>query len=244
MQATLYAVPGSHPCAAVERALELKRIPYVREDLLPVVHRLQQRRRFGGPTVPGLELDGGERVLGSRPILRRLEALAPEPALWPADPAARVEVERAERWGDEVLQPVVRRITWAALKRAPGAMTSFARDAELPIPTRLAALGASPIGWLGARANGAADPQVRADLIGLAHHLDRIDGWIASGVLGGSAPNTADLQVGAGVRLLLCLGDLAPAVDRRPAGSLARAQFSRFAGEVPAGALPAEWLPV
>ena len=35
MTATLYALPGSHPVAAVEVALRLKSIDYHRVDLLP-----------------------------------------------------------------------------------------------------------------------------------------------------------------------------------------------------------------
>lgn len=243
MTATLYVVPGSHPCATVERALALKAVPYARVDLLPVLHRIAQRRRFGGRTVPGLVLEDGERVLGSRAIVRRLEALAPDPALLPADPARRAAVERAERWGDEVLQPVVRRLLWAALARAPASMPSFAQDADLPLPAPLLRPAAPFVAKLSARLNRAAEPAVRADLMNLAHHLDRIDRWIANGTLGGTAPNAADLQVGAGVRLLLCVGDLAPRIDARPAGALAQAQFPRFPGEVPAGALPADWLP-
>jgi glutathione S-transferase len=243
MAATLYVVPGSHPCAAVERALELKGIPYERVDLLPVLHRVGQWRRFRGQTVPGLVLEDGERVLGSPAIVRRLEALAAEPALLPPPGPARVAAERAERWGEEVLQPVVRRLAWAALRRVPAAAPSFADDARLPLPAPLLRLAARPVALASARLNGAQDPAVRADLMNLTHHLDRIDRWIADGSLGGAAPTAADLQVGAGVRLLLCLEDLAPRIDARPAGALARAQFPRFPGLVPAGALPAGWIP-
>src|SRR3954447_1752064 len=70
--ATLYAVPASHPCAAVERALELKGIAYRRVDLPPVAHKGIQQALFGGGTVPGLALDG-RRILGSRPIIRALD---------------------------------------------------------------------------------------------------------------------------------------------------------------------------
>ena len=243
MTATLYVVPGSHPCATVERALALKRVPYARVDLLPLLHRVAQHRRFGGRTVPGLVLEDGGRVLGSRAIVRRLEALAPEPALLPADPGRRTAVERAERWGDEVLQPVVRRILWAALVRAPASMPSFAEGADLPLPTALLRPAAPLVARASARLHGASEPAVRADLINLAHHLDRVDRWIADGTLGGAEPNAADLQVGAGIRLLGCLGDLAPRVDPRPAGALARTWFADFPGEVPAGALPPDWLP-
>ena len=114
--ATLYALPASHPCAAVEVALRLKGVDYRRVDMIPVVSKLQQWRRFGGMTVPAVEFDDGEKVLGSREIVRALEHRAPEPQLLPADARERHGVEEAERWGDEVLQPLARRLAWAALR--------------------------------------------------------------------------------------------------------------------------------
>jgi glutathione S-transferase len=118
--ATLYAVPASHPCACVQRALQLKAIEYRRVDLPPVIHKPVQNALFGGGTVPGLILDG-ERILGSRAIIRALEARTPEPPLLPSDRKERKAVELAEGWGDEVLQPLVRRAIWSALLRAPAA---------------------------------------------------------------------------------------------------------------------------
>jgi glutathione S-transferase len=85
MASTLYAIPGSPPCAAVARALELKKLEYERVDLLPVAHKVVQRRRFGRGTVPGVVLDGGERIVGSEKILRRLDELVADPPLYPAD---------------------------------------------------------------------------------------------------------------------------------------------------------------
>ena len=242
MQATLYVIPGSHPCAAAERALELKGIAYERVDLLPLAHKVIQHRRFGGSTVPGAVL-GGERVLGSTAILRRLDELVPDPPLRPADPDARREVDQAERWGDEVLQPIVRRLSWALLQRAPGAMITYAEGAKLPIPARVATLGSGLTARISGKFNGASDPAVRADLANLPHHLDRVDRWIEDGVLGGPRPNAADLQIGASLRLAITFGDLAPIVDARPGGRLAREQFPGFPGNVPAGTLPSAWLP-
>lgn len=242
MAATLYVVPGSHPCATVARALELKGIGYRRVDLLPAVHKVAQQRRFGATTVPAVEL-GSERLVGSIPILRRLDELVLEPPLLPRDPELRTEVERAEAWGEELLQPLVRRLAWAALRRAPGAMPSYAAEARLPVPARVAALGSGAVAALAVRLNGASDPNVRADLGHLPRHLDRVDRWIEAGVMGGGAPNAADLQIGAGLRLALTIGDVAPLVEPRPAGRLARRQFPRFPGHVPAGTLPSAWLP-
>jgi glutathione S-transferase len=98
----LYVVHGSHPCAAVERALELKGLRFRRIELPPPLHAPIQRVLFGARTVPAMKLDDGEKVSGSRAIMRRLDELAPEPALWPADGEQRARVERAEERGGEV----------------------------------------------------------------------------------------------------------------------------------------------
>ena len=46
--ATLYALPASHPCAAVELALRLKGIDFRRVDMIPVVSKAQQYATFRG----------------------------------------------------------------------------------------------------------------------------------------------------------------------------------------------------
>jgi len=242
VSATLYAIPASHPCACVEAALRLKAIPYERVDLLPVVAKLLQQARFGGHTVPGLILDG-RRLLGSRPIIRALEAHTPEPRLLPADSKERKSVELAEEWGDEVLQPLARRLIWGALKREPSAVASYSEGADLPVPDFMARLSAPVVAQAASHFNGATDPSVRADLLHLGHHLSRIERWIEHGVMGGERPNAADLQVGSGLRLLLTIEDLAPIIDASPAGALARRWYPDYPGRVPAGALPAQWLP-
>ena len=239
----LYVVPGSHPCATVERALELKGLAYERVDLLPVVHVLHQQLRVGRRTVPGLRLQDGSKVVGSRAILRVLDGLAPDPPLLPGEPALRAKVEAAEAWGDEVLQPLGRRIIWAALARDQAALPSYAAEARLPLPLSLAARAAPLVVRVEQILNDSNDDTVRADLAALPAHLDRVDAWIADGVIGGEPPNAADLQVAAGLRLLTTIGDVAPLLDARPAGALARRVFPRYPGTVPAGALPAEWVP-
>ncbi|MGA9313295.1 MAG: glutathione S-transferase N-terminal domain-containing protein, partial [Solirubrobacteraceae bacterium] len=135
MNVKLYALPGSHPCAAVEVALRLKSIDYQRIDLLPLTQLAIGPLRYGGSTVPGLRIDG-ERLAGSRTIMRRLDALAPDPPLLPplSDAVARARVLEAERWGDEVLQSVPRRILDAAWLRDAASMESYAGDTKLPLP--------------------------------------------------------------------------------------------------------------
>jgi glutathione S-transferase len=241
--ATLYALPASHPVAAVEAALRLKGVDYRRVDMIPVVSKLQQWRRFRGTTVPGVEFGDGEKVLGSREILRALEHRAPDPPLLPADARERHGVEEAERWGDEVLQPLARRLAWAALVRAPGAMMGYAAKADLPVPQPMVKLSAPLVARASAAFNGASDPAVRSDLINLDFHLDRADRWIEMGVMGASGtPNAADLQVGAGVRLLLTIEDLLPRLEGRPCARESMRRFPEYPGRTPAGTLPRAWL--
>jgi glutathione S-transferase len=240
----LYALPGSHPCAAVEVALRSKAIDYERVDLLPMSQQIVGPLRYGGNTVPGLRIDN-ERLAGSRTIMRRLDALAPEPPLLPplSDAVARARVLEAERWGDEVLQSVPRRIIDACFLRNARCMESYAGDAKLPLPRALLRPAMGLTAKLMARRNHAEDEIVQADLTALPAQLDHIDAWIADGVLGGEQPNAADLQIGSSIRLLMTIGDVRPLIDGRPAERLTR-WFEPQAGEVPPGTLPAAWLPV
>ncbi len=241
MTPKLYSQPGSHPCATVEAALALKGIDYDRVDLLPLSQVLIGRLRYGGTTVPGMRLDG-ERIVGSRPIMRRLDALVAEPALLPArdDPSYDTLLE-AERWGDEVFQGVPRRIIDVAFLRRPAAMESYVGDAKLPLPRALLRPGLPLTARMMASRNKARDESARADLAALPGQLDRIDAWIADGLLGGDQPNAADLQIGSSIRLLMSIGDVCPLIDGRPAARLTR-YFPPMVGEVESGALPAEWL--
>jgi glutathione S-transferase len=240
--ATLYALPGSHPVAAVEAALRLKSIDYRRIDLLPPSEVLIGPLRYGGTTVPGLRI-AGERLVGSRAIMRRLDQLAPEPPLLPpASDPARAEVLEAERWGDEVLQSVPRRIIDVAFIRRPAAMESYAANAKLPLPRPLMRPALPLTARLMAFKNKARDDSARADLQALPGLLDRVDAWIADGLLGEHQPNAADLQIGSTIRLLATIGDLSPLIRDRPAAQLTR-YFPPMVGEVPPDVLPAEWLP-
>jgi glutathione S-transferase len=237
----LYVLPGSHPCAAVEAALALKAIDYDRVELLPITPVLVGPLRWGGTTVPGMRVDG-ERVVGSRTIMRRLDGIVPEPALLPdpADPA-RARVLEAERWGDEVFQSVPRRLIDAAFLRRPRAMESYAAEAKLPLRPALMRPAMPLTARLMAIKNKASDEAARADIAALPAQLERIESWIEEGVIGGEQPNAADLQIGSTVRLLTTIGDVRPLIEGRRAVELVR-YFPPMVGAIDAGALPSEWL--
>jgi len=242
MDAKLYVVNGSHPCATVERALQLKGIPYKIVEFPPPMHMAAMKLLFGQRTVPGLKLDG-EKISGSRAILRRLDTLKPEPPLYPADPGQRASVEQAEAWGDDVLQGLVRRILWPTFKAHPEAMATFGGGKLTAVPVPVLKLIAPVATRIEMKANEASDAAYPADVRSLPDVLGKIDGWIADGVLGGEQPNAADLQIAPSVRLLMALADLRPLIENRPAGQLALRLFPDFPGDVAAGSIPAEYLP-
>jgi len=238
----LYVLPASHPCATVEAALELKRIDYRRVELLPLSQLLVGPLLYGGVTVPGMRIDG-LRLVGSRRIMRQIDELAPEPPLLPAPGDPRyARVLEAERWGDEVFQPVPRRLIDAAFVRNPGAMESYADPDSLPLPVSLLRPTQPLLARAMALRNRARAESARADLLGLPAQLQRIDGWIAEDLLGSEQPNAADLQIGSTIRLLMSIGDVRPLIEPRPAAGLSR-YFPPLRGEVPPGTLPAEWQP-
>jgi len=240
-EAKLFVIPGSHPSMTVRLMLERKGIPYKRVDLIPVVSKgVVRAAGFPGKTVPALKIEG-RKLQGSQEIARALDEMHPDPPLFPSDAAARAKVEEAEAWGDEVLQPVARRASWWALKRNRAPMATYSEGARLGIPVGLAVKTGQPIVALSAKFNGSTDEAVRADLAALPANLDKIDAWIAEGVLGAEPPNAADLQIGTSLRLLMSFEDLRPAIQARPAGAMALRVVPDFPGRTPP-AFPAEWL--
>ncbi len=241
MQLKLYVVPGSHPCEAVEQAIKLKGIPYKRIDLLPGVHVAAQLALFGKPTVPGIKGDGF-RMVGSRNIMRLLDSIEPEPALFPSDPELRQLVEEAERWGDEVFQPVGRDVIWPLFHRDPEFMRGYAIDAKPIIPLDLAMRVVSPVIAFEKRWNKTDDETAQATINKLPDYIEQIDRWIDEGILGNEQPNAADLQIGSTIWLLRSFSDLEPLFADTQAADLAR-YFRACPGSVPAETIPANWIP-
>jgi glutathione S-transferase len=241
MEARLYSIPGSHPALTARLMLERKGIPYKRVDLMPVIAKpVLKAMGFPGHTIPAMKLDG-RKVQGSREIARELERVKPDPPLFPLDPAERTAVEEAERFGDEDLQQVARRMLWWAISKDRAPLASFSEGAKLGVPIGLAVKTAAPIVAAEVRLQQATDENVRADLGKLPGMLRRIDDYIEAGVLGGAEPNAADLQVGTSLRLLMTLDDLRPLIAARPAGEMALRVVPEYPGRVPP-VVPDAWL--
>ena len=234
----LYVIPGSHACRSAILMLDRKRVPYRRVDVLTLTHPLVARlhgfdaggeRRVAGDrrprllragdsygTVPALAA-GDERISTNRQIARFLDERHPEPPLFPADPGRRQAVEEVERWANETLQMAARRITLAWAVRDPAAL-SGAGDGRMGHLLYRRALTRRLVIPLIGRAVFAVDEAAERDLLaGLPALLDRIDGWIRDGVIGGDQPNAADLMVAPSLALILYRPDVLPMFEGRPA---------------------------
>lgn len=242
MAVKLYVIPGSHPSVAAELMLKHKGLPFKRVDLVTAMHKPSLKLLgFPGTTVPAMKADG-RKVQGSREISRALDDIKPEPRLIPSD-----AVREAERWGDEELQSIPRRLAWWALLHLSGKQRTDAARLSLQgyrvgLPIGVAARTVFPIAKVAAGYNHSTDDAVRADLAAVPDRLDRVDALIAEGVIGGEQLNAADFQIGTSVRLLLAYEDLAPYLEGRPAADHARRVVPDYAAAFPK-VFPAEWLP-
>ena len=134
--------------------------------------------------------------------------------------------------GDEVLQPVPRRLVWAALS-ATARRSSFLEGARLGIPTGLAASTAAPIVALSRDSTGRATKLCAATWTRCRRLLERVDALLREGVIGGDGPNAADYQIATSVRLLMALDDLRPLIEGRPAARHALAVAPDYPGRMP-----------
>jgi glutathione S-transferase len=234
----LYVIPGSHACRSAILMLEHKQVPYRRVDVITLTHPLVVRLRgfdAGGEkrvaggrrprplrsgdrlgTVPALAVNG-QRVSTNRQIARFLDDRHPEPSLFPADPGQRRAVEEAERWANDTLQMAARRITLAWAARNPSAMSRVTADGRMGYLLYRHTLTRRLIIPLIGRLVFAVDREDADLLADLPPMLDRIDAWIADGVLGGERLNTADFMVAPSLALILYRPDALPLLEGRPA---------------------------
>jgi glutathione S-transferase len=236
---TVYVIPGSHACRSAILMLEHKRVPFRTVKFVTLLHPLAARlhgfdargekRSAGGRqtlglrigdklgTVPGLAA-GRERISTNYGIARFLEQRHPEPHLFPADPNRREAVEEAERWANGTLQMAARRILGAEALHHPERLTDAAADGRLGYLLYRHARVRRRLVPLIVRQVFATPKRAEHDPIGeLPGMLDRIDAWIADGVLGAEQPNVADFMVAPSLALTLYRPDAKPLFEGRPA---------------------------
>src|SRR5512134_2659526 len=96
----LFQFRVSHYNEKVRWALDHKRWPHVRRDLVPGWHRGTARRLTGQTALPILEIDG-RFVHDSTAIIAELERLRPDPPLYPERPEDLARALALEDYFDE-----------------------------------------------------------------------------------------------------------------------------------------------
>lgn len=238
----LYVIPGSHACRSAMLMLEHKQVPYRRVDIVTLLHPLVarmhgfdsggQRRDAGGRrtlglrfgdrlgTVPALAADD-LRISTNHRIARFLDERHPEPPLLPADPEHRAAVEEAERWANETLQMSARRILGAAVVRDPVSFSRLSGDGRLGYLLYKRALTRRVVVPRILHEVFAARPEKERDPVDeLPAMLDRIDAWIAAGIIGGTRLNAADFMIAPSLALILYRPEVMPMFEGRPALAL------------------------
>ncbi len=235
----LYVIPGSHACRSAMLMLEHKRLRYRRVEIVTMLHPVAvrllgfdaggQTRSSGGRrpfalrvadslgTVPALASDG-ERISTNHRIARFLDDRHPEAPLFPPDPERRAAVEEAERWANETLQMAARVILGGWVLRHASRFGTSSADGRLGYLLYRHAAARRLLFPLIGRTGFAVDPaRDHALLAELETMLDRIDGWITDGVLGGERLNAADFMVAPSLALILYRPDVTPIFAGRPA---------------------------
>jgi glutathione S-transferase len=237
MKVVLYWMSISHPSQVARKMLDLKGVEYELVDVVPLNQRIHLRLAgFRGGTVPALKLEG-QRIQGSRQIARALDERWPEPPLFPADSALRARAVAAERWGEEQLQPIPRRLFRYGVARNPKLRDWVVQTQRLPIPGLTAQAIRPAVEWyvrtVEADGRRATEAAVRADLAALPELLDHVDRLLDDGTLTLEPPNAATLQIMASVNLIGRFADLAERVAPHTCAKPARELFPHYRAELP-----------
>jgi glutathione S-transferase len=223
MRATVYAIPGSHAVRTGELMLEHKGIDFRRVNFPPGTHRLLVRLiGFAGDRVPAVKFDDGRRAQGTRELPRVLDELQPEPRLVPDDPRAL----DAERWADEVLQQWARRLVASTGAQDPDALAGRGADGRLGVLLTRHELPRRTVARAVLVVFRATKEQLRDDRERTGEILDRVDAWIAEGVLNGAELRSPDFAVASSLALVEYIVALQPELRRRPLMGLVDRVFS------------------
>jgi hypothetical protein len=141
-----------------------------------------------------------------------------------------------------VLQPVPRRIVWAAQRRDGTDLITYLRDAKIGIPASVAVKMAAPVVVAAQKLNRATDEAIQRDLAALPRLFDHVDELLREGVLDADDPTVADYQIATSVALLGTLDDVAPMLEGRPAQAHAERIAPNYPGHT-GPVFPPAWLP-
>ena len=207
----LYGFTGSNSVYTGRLLLEHKGLEYEFVKLPPAVHA-PTMLMLGFPTMGVPAIKVGEvRVQGTRWIARALDEMYPDRPLLFPTDPAERRTVEQAERWGEDLQSLALRLM------AP---------AVIKLATGL---------------HRASDEAGREDIELLPARMDKVDAWIADGVLDGAELNAADYQIAVNVSALLLSEDLAPFIEWRPAAALARRVLPDYGGRI-GPVVPADWM--
>jgi glutathione S-transferase len=189
----------------------------------PGPHRVLVRAMgFKGDRVPAVKFEDGRRAQGTRELPRVLDELVPEPRLVPDDPRAL----EAERWANDVLQQWARRMVASAGANDPDALTGRGAEGRLGVLLARHDVQRRVVARAVLVVFRASKDQLRQDRERTGELLDRVDAWIADGVLNGEQLRSPDFAVASSLALVEYIVALQPELRRRPLNQLVERVFS------------------
>jgi glutathione S-transferase len=225
----LIQFPLSHYNEKARWALDWKRVPHRRRNLLPGPHAPVVKRLTGLTQVPVARFDEAV-IAGSARILDELERRFPEPSLYPKDPALRRRALEIQAWFDEEVGPQVRRAFFSIGVREPAHLCRMFAAGH-PAPVRaLYRLGFPVTRLVMIRSMGIGDAAaVEAAFAGTRAALDFVAGEAGpDGHLVGDAFSVADLAAAALLAPAVCLPGT-PMAQPEPRPASVRAWHERWA---------------
>ena len=183
-------------CLKVRMALQAKGLSFREVEVTPGIGQVPLFRLSGQRQVPVL-VDGDDVVSDSSAICRYLEEMRPEPALIPADPKQRAQMQLIEDWADTTLAAAVRSALLQAAADDAQLREVLLPD-DVPSPVRQLMSGL-PGGWLSSFGELLGQEQRASMLSSLCSVADGLD---PNGCLVGHAISLADLAVAAQLSLL------------------------------------------
>ncbi|WP_413405226.1 MULTISPECIES: glutathione S-transferase family protein [unclassified Synechococcus] len=183
-------------CLKVRMALQAKGLSFREVEVTPGIGQVSLFRLSGQRQVPVL-VDGDDVVSDSSAICRYLEEMRPEPALIPADPKQRAQMQLIEDWADTTLAAAVRSALLQAAADDAQLREVLLPD-DVPSPVRQLMSGL-PGGWLSSFGELLGQEQRASMLSSLCSVADGLD---PNGCLVGHAISLADLALAAQLSLL------------------------------------------
>ena len=183
-------------CLKVRMAMQAKGLSFREVEVTPGIGQVSLFRLSGQRQVPVL-VDGDDVVSDSSAICRYLEEMRPEPALIPADPKQRAQMQLIEDWADTTLAAAVRSALLQAAADDAQLREVLLPD-DVPSPVRQLMSGL-PGGWLSSFGELLGQEQRASMLSSLCSVADGLD---PNGCLVGHAISLADLAVAAQLSLL------------------------------------------